>query len=116
VTERKDRVAKTDTGKKIDKKKVAAEDRPRAPRCRFITSYDGVTRCREVVYFHQFCEFHFEAYLRGEIDARGHISEELSDQRRRREINYYGIDLPPDVPKGIYFDEGTPGSKEADPK
>ena len=71
------------------------------PTCRFLTSYDGVTRCRERQYFHGFCEFHFEAYLRREIDAAGHISENLSDQKRRREINYYGIELPPAVPEFI---------------
>ena len=85
------------------------QEKPKPPRCRFLTSFDGVTRCREPVYFHQFCEFHFEAHQRGEINARGQISEEISDQRRRREINYYGIDLPPDVPEGIFLDENRPG-------
>lgn len=112
MTERKDRVAKSET----EKKKEPVEEKPGPPRCRFITSYDGVTRCREAVYFHDFCEFHFEAYLRGEIDARGHISEELSDQRRRREINYYGIDLPPAVPAGIDLGAEGPGTREPEVK
>lgn len=72
--------------------------------CRFITSYDGVTRCREPEYFQRFCEFHFEAFLGAEIDERGHISEDLSDQRRRREINFHGIEFPPQVPGGIDLD------------
>ncbi|MBI4161640.1 MAG: hypothetical protein HY509_04255 [Acidobacteria bacterium] len=84
---------------------------PEPDRCRFVTSYGGVIRCRESVYFHDFCQFHFEAYLRGELDERGHISEELSDQKRRREINYYGIDIPPDVPEEIYLDETHPGRR-----
>ncbi len=80
--------------------------------CRFLTSYDGVTRCRERQYFHGFCEFHFEAFLRREIDAGGHISENLSDQKRRREINYYGIDLPPAVPD--FIRARMSGGKEGD--
>jgi hypothetical protein len=64
----------------------------RAPEtCKFITSCGGVLRCQDPVSDHGFCEFHLEAYLRGELSARGEISERLSDQERRREINFHGI-------------------------
>ena len=64
------------------------------PTCKFRTSCGGVLRCQEPVEDHGFCEFHLEAFLRREIDAAGIISERLSDNRRRREINYHGITLP----------------------
>lgn len=59
--------------------------------CRFISSHDGVSRCRSPVYAQGFCRFHYEAYLEGEITWEGYLSDELSDQARRREINYHGI-------------------------
>jgi hypothetical protein len=49
------------------------------------------------VYLEGFCRFHFEAWQRGEINERGIINELLSDQIRRREINFHGIRLPQDT-------------------
>lgn len=60
-------------------------------RCRFTTSWGGVERCGEAVFRFGFCRFHFDCYHRGEIDARGVISENISDQERRRAINYHGV-------------------------
>jgi hypothetical protein len=59
--------------------------------CRFRTSCGGIARCQDPVSDHGFCEFHLDAFLRGEILANGEISERLSDQERRRAINYHGI-------------------------
>lgn len=64
--------------------------------CRFRTSCGGVLCCQEPVEDHGFCEFHLEAFLRGEILASGEISERLNDQERRREINFHGIVFPPE--------------------
>jgi hypothetical protein len=44
-----------------------------------------------------FCEFHFDGYERGEIDLEGRISDKLSDQTRRRAINFHGVKLPNDL-------------------
>ena len=60
-------------------------------RCRFTTSWGGVARCREEALRFGFCRFHFDCYRRGEIDVRGVISERVTDQRRRRQINYHGL-------------------------
>lgn len=60
-------------------------------RCRFVTSWGGVARCAEEAFREGFCRFHFECYQRGEITARGLISESLDDQRRRRAINFHAI-------------------------
>jgi hypothetical protein len=65
--------------------------------CRFITSCGGAAYCQDLPYLLGFCEFHFEAYERGEIDQEGRISDRLSDQERRREINFHGVKLPEDV-------------------
>lgn len=65
--------------------------------CRFRTSYGGARFCQDPVYLEGFCKFHHEALLRGEINELGVISERLSDQGRRREINYHGIDLAEDA-------------------
>ncbi|PYT17430.1 MAG: hypothetical protein DMF51_02570 [Acidobacteria bacterium] len=62
-------------------------------RCRFTSSWGGVVRCGEPVYRLGFCRFHFDCYVRGEIDIRGVISERVTDQERRRQINFHG--LPP---------------------
>jgi hypothetical protein len=67
------------------------------PRCRFITSFGGAARCQDPAYLAGFCDFHFEAFERGEIDELGRISDRLDDQRRRREINFHGVRLPDDV-------------------
>jgi hypothetical protein len=50
-----------------------------------------VARCGDPAHRLGFCRFHFECYRRGEIDQRGIISEALSDQERRRTINFHGI-------------------------
>ena len=65
--------------------------------CRFITSCGGAAHCQDPPYLLGFCEFHFECYERGEIDQQGWISDLLSDQDRRRQINFHGVDLPEDV-------------------
>ncbi|MFQ5670357.1 MAG: hypothetical protein ACE5HD_07565 [Acidobacteriota bacterium] len=63
-------------------------------RCRFISSYDGVSRCRHSEYAQDFCRFHYRAYLAGEITVQGYLVDGLSDQVRRRAINYHGIQPP----------------------
>ena len=64
--------------------------------CRFRTSYGGALFCQDPVYLEGFCKFHHGALQRGEINERGILNEMLSDQHRRREINYHGIRLPDD--------------------
>ncbi len=59
--------------------------------CRFRTSYGGALFCREAAYLEGFCRFHYKALQNGEINENGVINELVSDQTRRREINYYGI-------------------------
>ena len=59
--------------------------------CRYISTYDGATRCRHEPYGQGFCRFHYTAYLAGEITEEGYLSDALSDQVRRRAINYHGI-------------------------
>jgi hypothetical protein len=59
--------------------------------CRFTTSWGGVSRCSEKSHRFGFCRFHYECYRRGEIDARGIISEKIADQERRRAINFHGV-------------------------
>ena len=63
------------------------------PVCRFITSFGGAARCQDAPYLLGFCEFHFDAYERGEIDNEGRIWDRLDDQIRRREINFHGLKL-----------------------
>ncbi|HEU4402927.1 MAG TPA: hypothetical protein VFT43_12560 [Candidatus Polarisedimenticolia bacterium] len=60
-------------------------------RCRFTTSWGGVLRCPDPVDRLGFCRFHHDCYRRGEIDVRGVISERISDQKRRRAINFHGL-------------------------
>jgi hypothetical protein len=43
------------------------------------------------VYLEGFCRFHFDALQKGEINERAVINERLSDQARRREINFHGV-------------------------
>ena len=50
-----------------------------------------MARCGEPAYRLGFCRFHFECYRRGEIDIRGVISERVTDQERRRRINFHGL-------------------------
>ena len=59
--------------------------------CRFVTSWGGVERCHDGAFREGFCRFHFECFRNGEITERGMISERLSDQVRRREINYHAL-------------------------
>ena len=63
--------------------------------CKFRTSYGGVIFCEDAVYLDGFCKFHHQALQNGEINGNGVLSEKLSDQRRRREINYHGIPSKP---------------------
>ncbi|HKY31293.1 MAG TPA: hypothetical protein VJV23_02070 [Candidatus Polarisedimenticolia bacterium] len=65
--------------------------------CSFLSSYGGVYRCQDPVYFLGFCRFHYGCYETGEIDALGHIADTLDDQERRREINFHGLALPDDL-------------------
>ncbi len=62
--------------------------------CSFRTSYGGALFCQEPDYLEGFCKFHFEALQNCEINERGVINERITDQIRRREINFYGIRLP----------------------
>lgn len=62
--------------------------------CRFRTSHGGSRFCQDPVYLEGFCKFHHRAYRRGEINEYGVINERLSDQIRRREINFHGIAAP----------------------
>lgn len=68
--------------------------------CRFRTSWGGALFCQDPMYLEGFCRFHYEALERGEINERGVIHERLSDQARRREINFHGIRRP----DGIYVE------------
>ena len=65
--------------------------------CSFLSSYGGVYRCQDPVYFLGFCEFHYRCCERGEINQYGHISDKLDDQVRRREINFHGLEIPQDL-------------------
>jgi len=67
-------------------------------RCRFATSLGGVTRCAEPASRLGFCRFHFDCYRRGEIDIRGVISERVTDQERRRRINFHGLAMQSATP------------------
>jgi hypothetical protein len=60
--------------------------------CRFRTSYGGTLFCQDPVYLEGFCKFHYKALEAGEINDNGVINERVSDQSRRREINFHGIE------------------------
>ncbi|HZE89694.1 MAG TPA: hypothetical protein VE404_09105 [Verrucomicrobiae bacterium] len=68
-----------------------------APHCKFITSFGGAAYCLDPPYLLGFCEFHFGAFEHGEIDLEGRIADTLSDQTRRRAINFHGVRLADDV-------------------
>lgn len=68
--------------------------------CRFRSSLGGSRYCQDTAYEEGFCRFHYECYLRGELLANGQINEMLSDQNRRRVINFHGY--PEDT--GTYVD------------
>jgi len=59
--------------------------------CRFRTSYGGALFCQDPDYLEGFCKFHYRALQNGEINENGVLNERLSDQDRRREINFHGI-------------------------
>lgn len=63
--------------------------------CRFRTSYGGAQFCQDPVYLEGFCQFHYKALQNGELNENGVINELVSDQQRRREINYHGISIAP---------------------
>jgi len=65
--------------------------------CRFRTSWGGARFCEDEAYLEGFCRFHYRAFQNGEINENGVLNERLSDQNRRREINYHGIRVPGDV-------------------
>ena len=65
--------------------------------CSFLSSYGGVYRCQDSVFFLGFCSFHYRCYEIGEINQLGHISDKLDDQIRRREINFHGLRIPADL-------------------
>ena len=67
------------------------------PHCRFITSFGGAASCQDPGYLQGFCEFHFDAFEKGEIDQEGRISDLLSDQERRRAINFHSVRFAEDV-------------------
>ena len=62
--------------------------------CKFRTSFGGALFCQDPAYQEGFCRFHFKALVAGEINENGVLNEKLSDQIRRREINYHGIEMP----------------------
>ncbi len=61
------------------------------PHCKFRTSYGGAMFCQDEAYLEGFCKFHYRALQSGEINENGVINEKVSDQVRRREINYHGV-------------------------
>ena len=71
--------------------------------CRFRTSNGGTEFCQDPAYLEGFCRFHFDALRRGEINEWGVINERLSDQARRREINFHGLTV-----KGVYVEDDPP--------
>ncbi len=69
-----------------------------APRCSFLSSLGGTHRCPDPPFREGFCRFHFAALQRGELLPNGQIDEHLTDQHRRRALNYHGIPLEADTP------------------
>ncbi len=63
--------------------------------CKFRTSYGGAMFCQHDVYLEGFCKFHYQALESGELNENGVINEKVSDQVRRREINYHGVQSQP---------------------
>ena len=62
--------------------------------CRFRSSFGGDQHCQDPQHAYGFCRFHFDGFARGEILANGQINELLTDQIRRRAINFHGLRLP----------------------
>ena len=71
--------------------------------CRFRTSFGGALFCQDPVYLEGYCRFHFRALQKGEMNERGVLNERLTDQDRRREINFHGIRQS----EADYLDERT---------
>ncbi len=71
--------------------------------CKFRTSYGGAMFCQDDVYLEGFCKFHYQALESGELNENGVINEKVSDQVRRREINFHGVQSEP----GAYLDDRT---------
>ena len=69
--------------------------------CRFRTSHGGALFCQDPSYLEGFCKFHHHALRRGEINENGVLNERLSDQERRREINFHGIE----VDRQVYLED-----------
>lgn len=69
--------------------------------CGFRTSYGGALFCQDAPYLEGFCRFHHAALAAGEINEHGVLNERLSDQARRREINFHGLAAEP----APYLDE-----------
>ncbi len=65
--------------------------------CRFRTSCGGVLFCQDPDYLEGLCKFHYKALQAGEINENGVINEQISDQIRRREINYHGIEQDDEI-------------------
>ncbi len=59
--------------------------------CKFRTSLGGAQFCGDPPYLEGYCRFHFKALQSGEINDDGVINERISDQVRRREINFHGM-------------------------
>jgi|GEM_PF-1526954 len=93
-------------------------DRNASPgRCRFRSSFGGNLHCADEVYHYGYCRFHFECYSRGEILANGQINEKLTDQVRRRLINFHAIDVPGETYAGSASGSAdapvVPGARES---
>ena len=69
--------------------------------CRFRTSCGGAKFCQDPSYLEGFCRFHHKALRSGEINENGVLNELISDQQRRREINFHGIERD----DRLYLDE-----------
>jgi hypothetical protein len=81
----------------LPEERAASPEAAAAPHCKFITSFGGAAYCMDPPYLLGFCEFHFDAFERGEIELEGRFSDKLSDQIRRRAINFHGVKLPNDL-------------------
>ena len=63
--------------------------------CRSARASAAPKFCQDAAYLEGFCRFHYDALKAGEINELGVISELLSDQNRRREINFHGLGTKP---------------------
>ena len=74
---------------------MSSENAAGESRCHFLSSLGGVHHCPDPIYRVGFCRFHYEAFLKGELLPNGQLDERLTDQHRRRALNYHGI--PPEA-------------------